>query len=61
MDACRKFGEHERSVRVALGDSREQLKLLVCEFLGYVIIGLTLACLGWHMAYQKIAQLFKGD
>ena len=25
MDAREKFGEHERSVRVARGDSREQL------------------------------------
>ena len=25
MDACGKFGEHERSIRVARGDSREQL------------------------------------
>ena len=25
MDACGKFGEHERSVRVAWSDSREQL------------------------------------
>jgi len=28
MDACGKFGEHERSVRVAQGDSPEQLWLL---------------------------------
>ena len=31
MDARGKFGEHERSVRLARGDSREQLYLLECS------------------------------